>query len=899
MRKNEETVIKGIVLVSLLVLVESIQLVIVSGYISTFIPVGRDPMNDDLFPVYRNWLKPNWQMFIYHLFIMASIMAQFFVIYAFRRKLELAEFQINIKRLLCVDSVWVFIQCWAVFKILIFGSPGWAWCLFYISLGASMCSRIFWVEIVSVWEKFSSWLTAGLKEESKGNSAGVDWRQCWWQGVFIVVESLQVVIAFDWFLGRTKNAGSVILYGIFLASIAVFSFLSSAKKGRYFFSKPFITAEALITFLLLSALFKMVIYDYRNQLAAYAYHVLLVLALLNKLFWPGIWRGAREVYLFLTARRNKAVLQVLGDCLMAGLIVTIIYLPDPQAVLAKMFVGEQFHHLSHFIMAPGWAYVSGCVLDVDIISRYGIGAPIVLSTLAKWLGGYSYLNILLVIMWICIIYYVLCYVFLRLWLKSFTLAAAGILMGIKVQMFYTLSLPQPLTYASATPVRFVCDIFFMFCIWGHLCARRWVYLWLAALCCAVSLFYMMETGLYLTAAFGAYLLLHGLISTLRRRTFFPRKGQVALILCILSLPVVAFLLYALAAGGHVLTAEFWRNTVEFPRLFTGGLLTGPFWGGLQYGQFWDLLVGFLFPIVYILTILIVGTLGILGKISQKHLMVIVWCFYGLGAHHYYIVMPTSNNYYMRALPFVFVCFYWIRWGIYRLGWQIRQRLGMMIVIFSAYALGTNHHYLSYPNKFNFSRNPMVDDLVAEQLPERKPYFFHKVWDYPEAQKLPLNSLGEKDEGLRRDFTSDEELKAYYAQESNFPEDAQLIRSLVPPSQPVALISSFEIDMLMQAKRRPLFYYFSFTFSRPMRMRNFGDVEIFTLGRLNKLIGQLKGSPSAYVFMERIFLNRHFPSRYAYDNPGLIGLLDYVNSHYQPYRYGKYLVALKRSKLRRE
>jgi len=207
-------------------------------------------------------------------------------------------------------------------------------------------------------------------------------------------------------------------------------------------------------------------------------------------------------------------------------------------------------------------------------------------------------------------------------------------------------------------------------------------------------------------------------------------------------------------------------------------------------------------------------------------------------------------------------------------------------------LWTNHHFLSYPNVLNFSHNPLVDPLVAEELPGRRSYFFHKVRDIPENLKLPLNDLGQSDEGIDRKFSSDEDLKAYYRKENDFSKDAQLIRSLTGEHEPVALISSFEIEMLMQAQRKPLFYYFSLTFSRPMSMRNFGTIEIFTHGQLQKLIDQLQEAKSPYVFMERVFLNRHFPDQYAYDNPGLIGLLDYVNSHYESYAYGKYLVALK-------
>jgi len=897
MLQRYDPTVRGVILMALLVLVEGIQVVIIAGLISSFVPFRMDPFNLDLFPVNKSSLKPNRQMFIYHIFIMASILAQAIGVYAFRGRLKENGFQNNIKRLLCVDAVWVFIQCFAVFKILIYKDPGWGWGLFYISLAASMLSRIFWVELVHWWErsekffKMDSRFRGNDKDVTQGQ--GIQANEYLWTPLLVLAESLQAVIGFNWLWAHIKAENPLLSYGVFIASIGLFSFLVLARKVRAWQTRPFIVVETLITFLLLSAIFKMVVYDYRNQLATNAYHVLLVLAVLNKIFWPVIGNAGKTVYIFLTSQRNTRTLQAAGDCFLICLIVAIFYLPDPQGVLAKMFVGEQFHHITSFIMAPAWAYVSGCVLDVDVISRYGIGLPVVLTTLTKFLGGFNYLNMLLVMMWVCIVYFVLSYIFLRVWLKSFTLAVAAILMGIKVQMFYTLTVPQPLTYASGTPVRFMFDVLFFFSIWGHLCKQKTVYLWAASLSCAGAIFYMMETGLYLTTAFYGYLFMYGLVPSLRRSMFSSLKSRAVVSLCVLSVPLGALLFFGMAVGRHVIDHQFWYNNFEFTKYFTGGLELGPFYGGLQYGQFWDLLIGFLFPIVYVLTILIIGTLCVLDKISRKHLMVLVLCIYGLGADHYYVAMATANNYYMRGLPFVFVIFYWIRLAVIGLRRETRQGIGMALVVFSTYALWTNHHFLSYPNILNFSRNPLVDPLVAEELPGRRPYFFHKVWDYPENLKLPLNSLGQKDEGLTRDFASDEELKAYYVQESHFPKDARLIRSLTAPAQPVALISSFETEILMQADRKPLFYYFRILYSRPMRMRNFPTDEILTTVQLQKLIDQMQGSSSPYVFMERIFLNSDYPKAYAHDDPGLIGLLEYVKDHYQPYAYGEFLVAMKR------
>ena len=45
-------------------------------------------------------------------------------------------------------------------------------------------------------------------------------------------------------------------------------------------------------------------------------------------------------------------------------------------------------------MGPGWAYLSGQILDVDIISEYGIGIIAVISRLAQLSGGFSYEHVI-------------------------------------------------------------------------------------------------------------------------------------------------------------------------------------------------------------------------------------------------------------------------------------------------------------------------------------------------------------------------------------------------------------------------------------------------------------------------------------------------------------------------
>jgi Holliday junction resolvasome RuvABC endonuclease subunit len=49
----------------------------------------------------------------------------------------------------------------------------------------------------------------------------------------------------------------------------------------------------------------------------------------------------------------------------------------------------------------------------------------------------------------------------------------------------------------------------------------------------------------------------------------------------------------------------------------------------------------------------------------------------------------------------------------------------------------------------------------------------------------------------------------------------------------------------------------------------------------------------YVFMEKVFLQDQVPASYQEGNARVLAVVDYVKSHYQPFEFGQYLVALKR------
>jgi hypothetical protein len=273
--------------------------------------------------------------------------------------------------------------------------------------------------------------------------------------------------------------------------------------------------------------------------------------------------------------------------------------------------------------------------------------------------------------------------------------------------------------------------------------------------------------------------------------------------------------------------------------------------------------------------------------------------YGLGLNHYYIARAVLTSYYVDAMPFIFVCGYWLK---LLLGSTLRrardQRMAVLVTLaIAVYALVTNHNFMAYPNVFNWSRNPMVDLLTAQPLPaDLSTYFNHLYRNDPAELKLPTNSLGQQDEELltEKDFPSDHDLTAYYRQEFDFSKDAKLIQSLTLPGKPVAVISAFEIKILMQAGRPPFFYYFPLISSRPKHMRTMPLNFLHTSDeRFNrKAIDQLSAARPEYVFLERIFLY-DFPKVYADKPENISPIVAYVREHYTPWRMGEYVVAMKR------
>ncbi len=609
--------------------------------------------------------------------------------------------------------------------------------------------------------------------------------------------------------------------------------------------------------------------------------------------FPSLLMQWADVLVWLSGQ--KILAQVAG-VIMAGVVVSLLAMTDPLAALAKTAFGEHYYHFDFMLMASAFASSAGNVLGVDHNVFYGLGMPMMIGALAKFiLGKVSYLNVFTVYWWLCIVYFVALFVCLRVWLGSVLLAAGAIFLAIKWQVFYSLSYPVSSIYPNGSTLRCLWDIPIFLLLFLHLKSGRARYLWLAAAGIGGAIVYIPTTGVDLYAALMTYLLGYIVFDNSAKQRKDFKMGA------LLAVPaIVAFLGFWIICGNAVLHAGFWKDLSYYPHLFTNGFYNIWFWDNLTQGKYLNFVMSLAIPLLYLGTSLWIGRRLFLREALKEELLTMVICAYGLSLYHHYLTLSLQNNYYMRAIPLVWVIFFWVKWGMAAISSPRQRALSAWgVCIACAVMLLTNHLYQAFPNIWNVQnvRNPMVDRRTAYGLPEDgRPYFFHQEAWNSEQNKLMLNSLGNTDEHIFFEWQvpNHEYLKALYMQEFDFKQDAALIASLTKPEEKVALLSSFEVHLLMQAKRRPLFFFFPVVASRGMYARTFPSTNLHTKTMMNRCIDDLKVNNPKYIFLEKVMLTQEVPESYIRTHEALLTILDYVRTHYHVSAQGYFLAALQRN-----
>ena len=538
------------------------------------------------------------------------------------------------------------------------------------------------------------------------------------------------------------------------------------------------------------------------------------------------------------------------------------------------------------------------ILGVDTTSRgYGIGAPILVAEIAqRLLGHFDYVRAVVVMMTISVLYYWIWFYALRLVLKNTAWALIAIFFGLRLHFFNSETFPFIFTYPQDTPLRFFFDsLFFLFCIL-HVQTGRMRWLYLTSAVCGFYIFYIIGEGAYTLAAFYGFLLLRELFVVNNPGSLMPRLNtRQGILLCVMPWIILLFSLW-MVAGAHIFTGIFWFNQFEYIKFYQAGSLASLMINNLTPPFVGCASMAFLLPVLYLLALVI-----FLGQLMQKTLKAEGLVMAGasvflLISYHYHATLANNAPAYLRnGVIIAMVAVFGLKEITARLG-TYHQRMvkligGMLVLVMTV----TTHQFLLHPNIFNLSRNPMTHPVVSQVPVGRKSYFSHLFISYPDAFKLPVNGLGERNEMLvtENDFTDDNQLKEFFRKESDYSQDAALIQSLTSLEQQVPLVSSFETSILMQAKRRPFFYTYCMIVSQPRRMRKFPVTVLYTKEKLLREINRIETLKPLYIFVERTYLVSPIPQAYLYDNEDLVALLSYIFSHYEPYKAGEFLVALKR------
>jgi hypothetical protein len=588
---------------------------------------------------------------------------------------------------------------------------------------------------------------------------------------------------------------------------------------------PYICTMVGVVFIQIFAIFKIFLWG-NPWWARVLLYAVLAGGILARFFWPEYQRIMAWVWGRAMALGQRAYF--LMDAGAIVILLALVFAPDLNNVLARMFSYDKFYHFDSFIMSPAWGHHNGLALNKDINSEYSLIIPIVFDKLMGLMGGFSYAHAVGLMIGLSAVYYFLFYALWRYWTASFGLAFFAVLLCVKLQFFHWGVVPLIWIYPSATPLRTLADVFFLFFILRFTQGLRMRWLFAAAVACGVGMAWTIDVGVYMYSA----LLLAAAAAV------YSGGRLVGKSISVILLPwAVALGIWGIFYGPLLEQSQFWHNTFEFASLFIQGWGALPITEGLKDKQFFAFGMAFAVPLIYTGTL--IYSLGMfLFRESRPHLFMVLISVYGLGLYHYFVHRSGVTSYYAVIVPFIFVLLFWMKAIIGFFKDRRQKGIKIFLCLWTLTALTTGYLFTYYPNFLNLAG-----------------------YDWPSERK-------------------------FYDQNFDFSQDASLIDGLTAPNEPVVLVSAFETKILMQAHRRPFFYYFPMIGSQHMQEEKSPGTYLHTYARLEHTLRQLQEKQPAYVFVQtRIY-------QWTHTQEGIKQLMAYIFEHYQFQAQGQYLVALK-------
>lgn len=258
---------------------------------------------------------------------------------------------------------------------------------------------------------------------------------------------------------------------------------------------------------------------------------------------------------------------VAGDFVILIILAVLVYIPDLERFAGFDFDVQRLHHWDFFVVGPAVGYLHGGSLGSQVYSQYGVGFPLIVALLAKWVPV-TYPNVMRIAVITACGYYFVLYGFLRALLRNWKWACFGVLLAVDVQLFQGVDAHQALwQFPSSTIMRSPGDILvFSALLWDARSSGR-LALAFASLLVGLALVFETDTGIYLAITLAVYIAM-----TRYNRAALSWRSVIAGIQTFVAPGAAALIVgLELAARGNAFSWKFLSGWLEVFRVYPSGI----------------------------------------------------------------------------------------------------------------------------------------------------------------------------------------------------------------------------------------------------------------------------------------------------------------------------------------
>jgi hypothetical protein len=371
-------------------------------------------------------------------------------------------------------------------------------------------------------------------------------------------------------------------------------------------------------------------------------------------------------------------------------------------------------------------------------------------------------------------YFLVVFVFLRLLLKNAPWALAGLLLALFLQLFSGSRESPKWIWPSSTVLRSSLDMVFLVVCLTY-ARRNWTWLGLpAGALLGLVILFGIDTGVYLTAAFVAFLLA---VPRLQISAIGSRRTWLFALLAVVGLAGTLIPGLAIASRGTLLQSAFWRGWIESLLEYGGGLGQLPV--GLALGLWTDYLFFSMEILVYLFFVSSALEKSLRKSLSPESLMLGTIALYGLGTMTIFIGRSHPFNLYHPSIPFCILLTSAFAWTGVELGGRLEaarpapgapllratlRTVPWACVYLALIAVCANGNFQQYPNLLHWSScdRPVARPLDNYLFAQRRDALLPEALR-PEVQRFAAitDELMQLSEGGRNSIAVIDIAETYY------------------------------------------------------------------------------------------------------------------------------------------